>query len=215
MQLLLTLALVVATALAQDPKSTGTVEGTILTTTKLTTRGTASQRDFVVYLEPKVAPTALPAPAPATVSQAKLTFVPHVLVVQKGAEVTFRNDDAVTHNVLLEAKCCSTDADMEKGASRAVTFPEAGAFPIACRLHPEMAMQIIVVATPWFAQVVLEKQKGETDDKKAPPTYQANFAIAGVPPGDYVLKTWNKRLPAQEQEITIKAGEATHVELRP
>lgn len=196
-------------AIAQAPP-TVSISGTVITDIKINTKGNTSQRDLVVYLVPK-AKVELPKPGKVQVSQKKLNFDPHVLPVQVGTEVEFTNGDAVKHNIFIEAECCRLDADTEKGESRAHVFGTAGEFPVVCRLHPEMTMYVLALPTTHFVRVELQRDKAESADGKA--LHRADFQLSGIPPGEYILKTWNKKLKPIEREVTVLARDNPALEL--
>jgi len=190
--------------------ATGGVEGTVRTEVKITTKGATSQRDVVLYLEPKAKPAEAPKPGKATVVQKKLAFEPHVLPIVRGSTVEFTNEDQVKHNVFIEAECCKLDVDADKGENKPHVFPQAGEFPIVCRLHPEMTMYVLALDTPHFVRVELQKDK-EAPEGKA--RFVATFKLENVPPGTYTLRTWNKRLKALEREVVIAEGAPQKLEL--
>jgi plastocyanin len=192
------------------PVRAGGIEGTVTTGVKLATKGSVSQKDLVVYLVPKVHKE-FPAPAEkAKVVQRKLNFEPHVLPILAGTTVDFVNEDAVVHNVFLESDCCPLDFDTDRGQQKAATFGKPGAYAIVCRLHPEMSMHVIALETPHFVRTEFAKNKGE--DGAA--TYTASFRLEGVPPGEYVLKTWHKKLKPIEQAVVVAADRVEKVELQ-
>jgi plastocyanin len=201
----------IAAAGSLGAQQTATVVGTVTTEAKITVKGATSQRDVVLYLEPKQKATEPPKPQQATVVQRKLAFEPHVLPVTRGSTVDFVNEDQVKHNVFIEAECCKLDADTDKGEKRAHAFPQAGEFPIVCRLHPDMTMCVLVLDTPWFVRVELQKDKERSADGKN--VFTAAFELAGVPPGTYTLRTWNKKLKALEREVVVAAGRSEPLDL--
>lgn len=77
-----------------------------------------------------------------TVEMSKMCFRPSVLQVDPGTEVTFVNQDPITHNV--SATGWGSDADMQDGDSFAATFAEEGTFPYACMYHYGMTGAIVV-----------------------------------------------------------------------
>lgn len=205
-------ALLGALAIAPStPRAGGGVEGTIRTEVKITTKGATSQRDVVLYLEPKLKPAATSKPTSVEVVQRKLSFEPHVLPVLSGSAVVFKNDDQVKHNVFVEAECCKLDADTDKGDSKSHVFPKAGEYPVVCRLHPEMTMYVLALDTPHFVRVELQKDKDASSEGKS--VFLATYKLEGVPPGTYTLRTWNKKLKALEREIVIADGAPQKVDL--
>ncbi|MBL8754051.1 MAG: hypothetical protein JNK15_12195 [Planctomycetes bacterium] len=213
MNLMLPVGLLLAAVFAVSDRSlpAGGVEGTVRTEVKVTTKGATSQRDVVLYLEPKQKPAEAPKPGKARVVQKKLSFEPHVLPLLRGSEVEFANEDQVKHNVFVEAECCKLDVDADKGENKTHVFPQAGEFPIVCRLHPEMTMYVLALETPHFVRVELQKDKELSTDAKA--VFSATFKIEDVPPGAYTLRTWNKKLKALEREIVVAEGGLQKVDL--
>jgi len=204
-------ALLACCASSQTAKKPGTVRGTLTTTERLITRGPLSQAEMVFYLEPSKKPAKAKGKT-ATVNQKKLQFVPRVLPIQTGTEVTFLNEDNVTHNVFIDAECCKLDVDMVKGQKKQHAFGKAGAYPIVCRLHPEMAMTVVAVDTPWFAPAKWKKSKTKNEAGKR--YYKVGFEIPNVPPGKYTLRSWNKKLASVEHVIEVHAGKTAEVSLK-
>ena len=63
------------------------------------------------------------------------------LTVDKGAKVTFTNEDTAPHNAVADA---FKTTDLEKGDSDVVTFDTAGTFDYICTFHPYMKGSITV-----------------------------------------------------------------------
>ncbi|MFN3244832.1 MAG: plastocyanin/azurin family copper-binding protein [Planctomycetota bacterium] len=202
--------LLAASLPAQAPAS-GSVKGHLTTTARLRTRGAQSQAEMVLYLVPtkKVATTGKG--KTATVNQKKLQFSPRVLPVQTGTRVTFLNGDKVTHNVFIDTDCCKLDVDMETGKKKEHTFDKAGCFPIVCRLHPEMTMTVVAIDSPFFTATKWKKSRKKNADGKK--FYRAEFEIADVPAGKYVLRSWNKKFDSLQHEVVVVNGKAAQVEL--
>jgi len=193
---------------APSPK-TGSVAGVVRSLARLKTRGETSERDLVVHLAPQSGTQVPAAPSEAlVVKQVKLQFDPHVLPVQAGTKVAFTNDDSVTHNVFSQEECCKVDRDMAANERAEVAFPKAGVVPIVCRLHPDMSLWVIVLDHPWFTRTEFAKVEGEGEK-----AYEARFRIDGVPPGTYTLTTWNKKLAAVTQTVTVTADAVMEVAL--
>lgn len=190
------------------PQQVGEVRGVFSSRQRLLTRGATSQRDVVIYLTAERASTLPPPTAPAVVTQERLRFEPHVLAIRSGSTVKFLNKDDVDHNVFATEKCCAMDLMMTPRSEKSVTFEETGVSSIVCRLHPEMSLWILVLRDPWFTQVQLEKQK-EGDGA----TYSAEYRIPDVPPGDYKLTFWNKKLRPVEYKVTVAAGAQTRLDI--
>jgi plastocyanin len=134
----------------------------------------------------------------ATIDQRKMTFSPHITVVQKGATVEFLNSDPLGHNVYWPSVggnkgLAHNLGTWPQGQKKAFTFNTPGAVPLLCNVHPEMSAYIFVVPSPYFAQ---------TDGA-------GNFVIRGVPPGHYTIKTWSEGGRAITQQIDVGGGPTT------
>ena len=143
-----------------------------------------------------VGPPELPL-APPAMAQKEQAFVPAVLAIPVGATVEFPNFDPYFHNVFSYSKTKKFDLGRyPKGEIHSVQFDSPGIAPIFCEIHYSMRAYIHVFETPYFAV---------SDEAR-------NFAIADVPPGEYVLHVWQENLP----EITrpLKVGsERVYVEV--
>lgn len=195
-------ALLVALALAAVPAAAGTVAGTItVERAPLRMDGPKHDRDVVLLLEPASLETAGAAPAPvaakATMDQRGLVFIPHVMAVQRGTTVTFLNNDNDQHNVYFLFDETGETLDIGTwgpGVSVDHRFTEAGEVIVLCKLHLEMAAYVLVVDGPLFVQVELGGSGGE-----------AGYEIPEVPPGDYRLRAWHKKLKQKggAAEVTV------------
>jgi len=170
------------------------------------TDGPKHDLDVVISLQPVPAVEQPPFDGKATMDQKGLVFAPHVLVIRKGTTVTFLNSDAEKHNVYFLDDRTGETLDIGTwgpGVSVDHTFDEAGMVITLCKLHLEMAAYIVVVDGPWFAAVQLD-----------PADSTAAFTIEGVPPGDYELTVWHKKLKQKggTERITVAGGKATAVE---
>jgi plastocyanin len=131
------------------------------------------------------------------VDQIKLTFIPHVLAVQKGTIVDFPNNDMIRHNVFSPPDCCNqfNTGTYDVGVTKSITFGKTCAVPLLCNVHAEMSAFVVVLDNPYFA---ITSRDG-------------SFTIDNVPPGNYTLKTWHEKLLPVTQEVTVEAGKTTDV----
>ena len=165
---------------------------------KVSVQGLKSAENIAVYVDAIPdkkfdAPTAKP-----VVEQTKMTFVPHVIVVQVGTTVEFLNSDPVGHNVYWPSisgnkKLSHNLGTWPKGEKKGFQFNDVGVASLLCNVHPEMSGYVVVAPTPYFA----------VTDKSG------NYEIKNVPPGKYTLKTWSEDGKVTTQAVELGAGTAT------
>jgi len=165
---------------------------------KVSVQGLKSAENIAVYVDAIPdkkfdAPTAKP-----VVDQSKMTFVPHVIVVQVGTTVEFLNSDPVGHNVYWPSisgnkKLSHNLGTWPKGEKKAFQFNDVGVASLLCNVHPEMSGYIVVAPTPYFA----------VTDKSG------DYEIKNVPPGKYTVKTWSEDGKVATQAVEVGAGTAT------
>jgi len=165
---------------------------------KVSVQGLKSAENIAVYVDAIPdkkfdAPTAKP-----VVDQSKMTFVPHVIVVQVGTTVEFLNSDPVGHNVYWPSisgnkKLSHNLGTWPKGEKKGFQFNDVGVASLLCNVHPEMSGYIVVAPTPYFA----------VTDKSG------DYEIKNVPPGKYTLKTWSEDGKVTTQAVEVGASTAT------
>lgn len=187
----------------------GAVTGRIeVRNTRVKTSGAKSFKDVVVYLEPLSSAAVFPPPeAHAVMDQRGLTFIPHVIAIQKGTTVDFLNSDNDRHNVYFLYDDTGKTLDIGTwgpGQSVSHAFGEAGLVITLCQLHLEMAAYILVLEYPFFTVAEID---GESQS--------APYAITGVPAGDYALRVWHKKLSLKEGalRVTLSAGQAKNLNI--
>jgi hypothetical protein len=84
-------------------------------------------------------------------AQENTSFVPNLLVVPVGSQVTFPNRDAFFHNVFSYSPPRSFDLGRyPKGETRTVRFEEPGVVRIFCEIHASMYATILVVPSDYY-----------------------------------------------------------------
>lgn len=139
-------------------------------------------------------------PAPvqhAEMDQRGIKFRPHILVVEAGTTVDFKNSDVVAHNIYWPSisgnrKLRHNLGTWPTGQERSFKFDRAGVVPLLCNVHPEMSAYLIVSPTPYFA---------ESDTSGA-------FTIANVPDGHYTVTAWHEGAKTASKSISV-SGSAT------
>jgi plastocyanin len=156
----------------------------------------------VVFLEsadPKFRFT--PPQQPVVVSQLKAAFRPALIIVPAGSKVDFRNDEKgpVEHNVFSKSEAKKFDLGLYRPEDpiEPVTFETPGAVRLRCSIHRYMDGVVYVTPTPYFG--IVDKDGG--------------FNMAGVPAGNYRIKSWQRsqRFREIDMPITITAGKTLAV----
>ena len=143
----------------------------------------------------------------ATMDQRGLVFIPHVMALQKGTSVDFLNNDPEKHNVFFLFDKTGETLDIgtwDRGQTVTHTFNEIGHVIVLCKLHLEMAANIIVLDNPYYVHAEID---GDTQKTK--------YLIDKIPPGEYILKTWHKKLKMKggEARIKVEVGKKTKVNI--
>jgi plastocyanin len=78
-----------------------------------------------------------------TVTMKGLAFNPSALTINKGANVTWTNDDSTTHTVTSDTGAFES-GNLSPGNSFTHQFNETGTFSYHCTIHPSMIGTITV-----------------------------------------------------------------------
>jgi plastocyanin len=94
--------------------------------------------------------TSNPSPGPVTSTASQNTvgikdyaFSPSTLTIQKGANVTWRNDDSVEHQITSDSQAFSSPL-FGTGGTYTYQFNTTGTFPYHCSIHTYMKGTIVV-----------------------------------------------------------------------
>jgi len=149
----------------------------------------------VIYLEGDNLQPASESPQ-AIIDQKDEMFVPHILAVQQGTRVDFRNSDAIYHNVFSFSKTKRFDLGRyPKDRSRSVVFDRLGVVRVFCEIHSHMSAFVLVLPHSYFA----------TTDASG------NFRIPNVPPGRYDLVVWSDSFRTIRREVRLRSRGATEI----
>lgn len=157
--------------------------------------------DAVVLVDSAV-PGAQGAPAlEATIRQEKLRFKPYVTVVHTGARVTFTNQDAWDHHVILgpvapggfyldasqnqQLRLAGKVGDTVARDSRTVAKP--GAYLLGCHLHSSMRGHLYVADSPWAR---VSEADGQT-------------LLTGLPAGPARVRVWHPDQVLEGAPVTV------------
>jgi len=154
--------------------------------------------DVVVYIE-EVNGNDYPAPEEKGIlDQLNLTFVPHVIAVQKGTSIDFPNSDMVRHNLFSPPECCQQFnlGTYDVGVVKTVKFDKVCDVPLLCNVHAEMSGFVVILSNPYFS--VTERD--------------GVFKIENVPPGTYKVSAWHEKLRTVTKDVTVESGKASNVD---
>jgi plastocyanin len=174
----------------------GSITGTV------NVKGLRSPANVLVYIAKAPSVDVDVSAAKSVMDQRDLTFIPHVLPILVGSAVQFPNNDKVAHNVFSLSRTKTFNfGSYGPGESKTVLFDKPGVVELRCDVHAEMSAYILVMRNPYWAL---------TDDKghfKIPDReYLEQHGVKGLkdlPPGSYVVKTWNEKLKTQEATVEV------------
>ena len=143
--------------------------------------------EVVVFIEQEGIGVQRGSPDSAVMDQRNMQFVPHVLVVQKGASVLFPNSDTIGHHVYSFSKPNNFVLPLYTGDPHdPVTFDHDGVVMLGCNIHDHMLGYIVVVDTNVF---------GLTDESGSVLLNIADSADS------YSVNIWSPRIRDGEQEL--------------
>ncbi len=150
-----------------------------------------------VYVKEGLESLTFPTPGPALLDQNGCVYIPHVLGVMVGQDITIRNSDGLLHNI-------NASPDINRGfnSSQPVNMETTRSFrtaevmvPLRCDVHGWMNAYIGVLDHPYHSV---------SDGSGA-------FDLSTLPPGDYVIEAWHERYGTQTQTVTVTTGETAEV----
>ncbi len=150
-----------------------------------------------VYVKEGLESLQFPTPSPALLDQDGCTYIPHVLGVMAGQDITIRNSDGLLHNINAsptEQRGFNTSQPVSMESTRAFGTVEV-MVPVRCDVHGWMTAYIGVLAHPYHS--VSGSDGG--------------FDLSTLPPGDYVIEAWHERYGAQTQNVTVATGETAEI----
>jgi len=177
-------------ALSRAEGATGSISGEVIAKPAKKSAG------VVVWLD-GVSGSFRPPARPVTIDQKGMTFIPHVVAIQKNGSVLFKNSDAVRHNVFTTDGEKYNLGTWGQGETKTYTFKQTGVYHQLCNIHPEMLGFVVVLDNPFFAVTGAD----------------GKFEIKDVPPGSYTVKNWGEKLPDTTAKVTVTAGAATPLKL--
>jgi plastocyanin len=173
----------------------GTITGKVTVTES---DGTPAAANVVVYVTGFTEPRDPAAPVPQ-IEQKDRQFVPDLVAITVGEDVTFPNGDPFLHNVFSQSAARRFDlGSFRKGDAKTKDFPNAGVVDVYCNIHPEMAATILVLPNRRHTRA------------NADGTYK----LDGVPPGTWTLFAYTRRaVKPTSARVTVVAGQSSTIDL--
>ncbi len=152
-------------------------------------------RHVVVFL--KDAPKGSVTPTRAEIRQRNETFLPRVVAVPVGSDVTFPNDDSIYHNVFSLSRVKAFNLGRyPRGQTRGVRFDKPGIVKVFCDIHSHMTATVMVFSHPWFTV----------------PDADGRFELPDVPLGDRQITAWHERLGDTTLPVRVELGRPVTME---
>lgn len=144
---------------------------------------------------------AVPVPSePVVIDQQGCMYRPHVVGARVGQVLEIQNSDPTLHNVHSLSMHGNTFNVSQPGAGMTFKFAlknEEVLLHLKCDVHTWMNSYVGVVNTPYFAVTGTN----------------GTFKIAGVPAGKHMVQIWHERYGPLTQEIDVRPGATTSIEL--
>lgn len=139
-------SLAAAAAVACSAAGAATVEVSVVDQ-----KGTPAA-NAVVALAPDAAAVASHVRARSVIDQQHEMFLPLVVVVRKGGEVVFTNNDTTMHQVYSFSGVKQFQFEIDRSqVSKPVVFDKAGVAAIGCNIHDSMVAYVFVADAPFAA----------------------------------------------------------------
>ncbi len=121
----------------------------------------------------------------ASMDQVNRQFSPHILVVQKGANISFPNSDSIKHHVFSFSPAKRFELLLNKGLEEdPLLFDKSGIVELGCNVHDWMLGYIYVVDTPYFGK-----------------TNQHGLVKLEIPEGNGEVSIWHPRIVENEGRL--------------
>ena len=159
--------------------------------------GNGTLANVFVYVKEGLESLQFPTPGAVLLDQNGCVYLPHVLGVMVGQDITIRNSDGLLHNI-------NASPDINRGfnSSQPVSMETTRSFgaaevmvPLRCDVHGWMNAYVGVLDHPYHS---VSNSSGA-------------FNLSTLPPGDYVIEAWHERYGTQTQNVTVTTGETAEV----
>jgi len=151
-----------------------------------------------VYVKEGLEGLQFPIPTTAAlINQDGCMYLPHVLGLQVGQNLTIRNSDGILHNINAsptENRPFNLSQPVNMDTNRSFATAEV-MVPVRCDVHGWMNAYIGVLEHPYFG---VSSEDG-------------SVSLEGLPPGDYVIEAWHERFGATTTDVTVTTGETAEI----
>ncbi len=140
-------------------------------------------------------------PKQVTLEQKEYQFSESLMVVPRGTQVFFPNEDQDYHNVFSLSKAERFDLGRYKKGEKpvpSILFDKLGLIDVRCEIHEHMRALVLVVESPYVV----------TTDKNG------TFQLKGIPPGTYTLHAQLDKKIRWETKVTVTGGRTTQAQLK-
>jgi plastocyanin len=135
--------------------------------------------DAVITVSGAAASKTAPAGTTAIIDQIDKEYVPHVIAVQAGTDVSFPNKDDIRHHVYSFSEPKTFELPLYEGTpAKPVRFDKPGVVVLGCNIHDWMRGYIYITDTPYFAKSATE----------------GRAIIRNLPAGSYTVTVWHPRM---------------------
>lgn len=136
---------------------------------------------------------------PPVINQHHCTFEPHVQAVRLKEDVAIVNSDPVAHNIKADQRVYTlfNVLQPQQGMKSIKQFDRAGLVSLRCNVHDWMQGYLWVFPHPYY---VVTGEDGA-------------FSLKDVPAGKYELVVWQEHLGTVRQDIEVKAGATSNVDI--
>lgn len=132
-------------------------------------------------------------------------FVPHLLVVRKGADVSIVNSDPVLHNIhtyqiigrVRRSMFNIAQPEQYQKITKTIDPSNSNVIKVECDAHNFMHAWIFTAENPYYAV---------TDAS-------GSFSITDIPAGKYTIKVWNPTLETAEQQVAVVGGQENSINI--
>ncbi len=159
--------------------------------------GNGTLANVFVYVKEGLESLQFPTPGAVLLDQNGCVYLPHVLGVMAGQDITIKNSDGLLHNINAspaEQRGFNTSQPVAMETTRAFGTAEV-MVPLRCDVHGWMNAYVGVLDHPYHS---VSNGSGA-------------FSLSTLPPGDYVIEAWHETYGTQTQSVTVATGETAEV----